>query len=52
MNNNGKEIKQTREISRRIQFVRNGKECSLHKKMWCEVGLKLAYIGTKKIIEE
>ena len=46
MANNGKNTKHTRYISKRINFVRNGEECSLQKTLWCEGGLKLADIGT------
>ena len=35
-----------------MHFVRNGEECNLHKTMWYEVGLKLAYIGTNNVREE
>ena len=41
MANNGKDTKHTREISRRMNFVRNGDECNLHKTVWCEGGLQL-----------
>ena len=51
MAKNGKDTKHTRQISRRIHFVRNGEKCKMHKLDWCEVGLQLAYIGTKNIIE-
>ena len=51
MDKNGKYIKPTRNISRRFHFVRNGKEYNLHKPVWCEVGLKLAEIGTNNIRE-
>ena len=47
MANNYKDTKHTRHISRRMHFVRNGEECNLHNTAWCEVGLQLAYIGTK-----
>ena len=47
MAKNYKDTKHTRHISRRMHFVRNGEECNLHKTAWCEVGLQLAYIGTK-----
>ena len=29
-----------------------GKECNLHKKVWCEGGLQLSYIGTKNVKED
>ena len=47
MSKNGKDTKHTRNISRIIHFVRNGKDCKLHKIVWCEGGLKLSDIGTK-----
>ena len=47
MANNGKDDKQTRHISRRVHFVRNGQEYNLQKLEWCEGGLKLEYIGTR-----
>ena len=36
---NGKDTKHIRHISRRIHFVRNVEECTLHKRFWYEVGL-------------
>ena len=39
MAKNGKDTKQTRHISRRMNLGRNGEECNLHKKFWCEGGL-------------
>ena len=35
-----------------MHFVRNGEECNLHKIVWCEVGLHLADIGAKNVIED
>ena len=49
MANNGKYIKHIRHISRRIQLVRNDKECNLHNTVWCEGGLKLDDIGTNNV---
>ena len=51
MTNNGKDTKHTRHIARRINFVRNGEKCKMHKIDWCEGGLQLADIGTKNLIE-
>ena len=51
MAKNGKDNKHTRHISRRMHFVRNGEKCKMHKIYWCEVGLQLAYIGTKNLSE-
>ena len=52
MDNNGKDTKHTRNISRIMNFVRNGEEFNFHNTVWCEGGLKLAYFGTKKFREE
>ena len=49
MDKNGKYAKHTRQISRRVNFVRNGEKCKLHKIDWCERGLKLADIATKNV---
>ena len=47
MDNNGKDNKHTRHISRRVHFVRNGKNCKMNKIDWCEGDLQLADIATK-----
>ena len=47
--NNVKDTKHTRHIARRMNFVRNGEKCKMHKIDWCEEGLKLADIGTKSV---
>ena len=47
MANNDKEIKPTRQIAIIMHFLRNDEEFNLHKKVWCEGGLKLSYNGTK-----
>ena len=44
MDNNGKYIKHTIHISRRIHFVRNGEKYKMYKIDWCEGGMKLADI--------
>ena len=49
---NGKEAKQTRHISIRMNFVRNGEECNFHKTVWCEGGLQPVYIRTKNVRED
>ena len=49
MANNGKDNKHTRNISIIIHFVINGEECNIHKTVWCEGGMKLAYIGTNNV---
>ena len=49
MADNGKDTKQKRNISRRLQSVRNGENYKMHQLDWCEGGLKLAYITTKYV---
>ena len=49
--NNGKDTKHTRHISRRINFVRNGEKCKMHKIDWCEEGLQLSDIATNNVGE-
>ena len=49
MANNGKYTKHTRNISRRMHFVINSKECNLQKTVWCEGDLQLADIVTKDV---
>ena len=51
MADNGKDTKQTRHISRRIYFLRNGEKCNIHNIDLCEGGLQLAYIATKNVGE-
>ena len=48
---NGKDTKHTRNIARRMHFVRVGEKCKMHKIDWCEGGLQLADIGTKNVSE-
>ena len=45
--NSGKDTKHTRHTARRMNFLRNGEKCNMHKIDWCEGGLQLADIGTK-----
>ena len=47
MDKNGRDIKHTRHIARRMHFVRNGEKCKMHKIDCCEGGLQLADISTK-----
>ena len=47
MDNNGKDTKHTRNIARRVYFVRSTKTCKIHKIDWCEGGLQLVDIATK-----
>ena len=51
MAKNGKDIKHTRHIARRIHLVRNVEKCKMHKIDWCEVGLQLTDIGTENVSE-
>ena len=51
MAKNGKDTKNTRHIARRMNFVRNGEKCKMHKIDWCEGGLQLAETGTKNVSE-
>ena len=51
MAKNDKDTKHTRHIARRMNFVRNGEKCMMHKIDWCEGGLQLAYIGTRNVRE-
>ena len=49
MAKNCKDTKNTRQIARRIHFVRNVEKCKIHKIDWCEGGMQLADIGTKNV---
>ena len=49
--NNSKYTKHTRNIARRIIFLKNGKKWKIHKIEWCEVGLQLADFATKDVGE-
>ena len=51
MSKNGRYTKHTRNIARRMHFVRNGEKCKIHKIYLCEGGMKLADIGTKNVSE-
>ena len=51
MAKNGKDTKQTRNIARIMNFVRNGEKCNMHKIDWCEGGLQLTYIATNNVRE-
>ena len=46
---NSKDTKQTRHISRIMNFVRNGEKCNMNKINWCEGGLQLSDISTKNV---
>ena len=51
MANNGKDTQHTRNIERRMHFIRNGEKCKMHKIDWCEGGLQLADISTNNVSE-
>ena len=51
MDNNGKDTKNTRHIARRMNFVRDGEKCKMHKIEWCEEGIQLTDIATKNVGE-
>ena len=51
MDNNGKDKKHTRHISSRMNSVRNGEKCKMHKIDCCEGGLQLSDIATKNVGE-
>ena len=51
MAKNVKDTKHTRHIARRMNFVRKGEKCKMHKIDWCEGGLQLADIVTKNVSE-
>ena len=51
LDKNGKDTKHTRQIDRRVHFVRNGEKCKMQKIDKCEGGLQLADIATKNIGE-
>ena len=51
MAKNGKDTKHTRHIARRINLVRNGEKCKMHKINWREGGMQLEDIGTKNVSE-
>ena len=52
MAKNSDYTKNTRHISIRMHFVRNGEEWNFHKILWCELGLLLVEIGTKNVRED
>ena len=49
MSNIGKDNKHTKDISRRVHFVRHGENFKMHKIDWCDGGLKLVYIANKSV---
>ena len=52
MENNVKDINNTRNIARRVHFVRNGEKCKIHNIDCCEGGLQLADIAAKHFGED
>ena len=51
MDNNVKDAKHTRHISRRVNFVRNCEKFKMHKIDWCKGGPQFTYIETKNVGE-
>ena len=51
MAKNGKDTKHTSNIDRRVNPLRDGKKCKMHKIDWCEGGLQQADIVTKNVNE-
>ena len=51
MAKNGKDTKNTRHITRRMNFVRNREKYNIHKIYWCERGIQLPDIVTKNLSE-
>ena len=51
MYKNGKDIKHTSNIARKIHFVGHGKKCKMHKIDCCEGGLQLTDITTMYVRE-
>ena len=49
MYKNGKDTKGTSHISRRVDLIRNGEKCKLHRIAWCKGGLQLGDIATKNL---
>ena len=51
MAKNGKDIKHTRRISRRVHFVRNGENCKFQNIEKVEEGLQFSDIATRNFVE-
>ena len=49
MDNNGKDSKHTRHIFRRVNFVRNCKNCKMHNIDWCEGDIQFSDIVTNNV---
>ena len=52
MDNNDKDVENTRHIAIIMHFLINGEDWNLHKTVCCERGLKLAYIVTNNVRED
>ena len=48
---NVKDTNHTSHSARRVNLVRNGENCKIHKIDWCEGGLQLADIATNNVGE-
>ena len=48
---NGKDTNHTRDISRRLNFLRNCENCKMQNIDWCEGGLNFSDIETKNVGE-
>ena len=51
MDNNDKDTKYTRQISKIIHLVKNGEKCKMHNIDWCKGGLQLVDIATNNVGE-
>ena len=51
MDNNGKYSNHTKHIARRVNCVRIGENCKMHKIDWCEGGLQLSDAATTNVGE-
>ena len=51
MSNNGKDTKHTKHIYRGVHSIINDEERNMHKTVWCEENMILAYIETNKSSE-
>ena len=49
--NNGRDTNHNRHIARRVNFVRNGENCNIHKIEWCEGDMQLEDITSKHVGE-
>ena len=51
MSKHGKDTKHSRQISRRVNFVRNGEKCKLHNIDWCKGGMQVSDKETNNVGE-